>query len=79
MGRGGRTETLALLLRVVAASLAMGGAIFAVTQAAEHAGLGRLFVVGAGGIIGGAVYLLTARLLGVRELSRFVTAVVGRR
>jgi hypothetical protein len=63
---------------VLAASLVMGGAIILVTQSAERAGLGQLLTVSAGGIGGVIVYLLAARLLGVREIGRFVAAVFGR-
>ena len=71
-------QTLATLGRVLAASLVMGGAIILVTQSAERAGLGWLSTVAAGGIAGIAAYLLAARLLGVREIDRFVSAVFGR-
>jgi len=63
---------------VVAASLVMGGAIILVTQCAERAGLGRLFTVGSGGIIGMIAYLFAARLFGVHEIGRFMAAVLGR-
>jgi putative peptidoglycan lipid II flippase len=71
-------RTLATLGRVLAASLIMGGAILLFSQSAERAGLGRLFTVGSGGIIGIMVYLFAARLLGVHEIGRFMAAVLGR-
>ena len=79
--RWGRIEgrqTLTTLGRVLAASLVMGGAIILVTRSAERAGLGQFATVGASGIIGIAVYLLAARLLGVHEIGRFVDALRGR-
>jgi putative peptidoglycan lipid II flippase len=72
-------QTLATLCRVLTASALMGGVILLVTQSAQRAGLGWLITVAAGGIAGAAAYLLAARLLGVREISRFVAAVLGRR
>ena len=72
-------QTLATLGRVLAASLVMGGAIVLLTQYAERAGLGWLTTVAAGGIAGIAAYLLASRLLGLREIDRFVYAVFGRR
>ena len=60
-------ETLLVLGRVLLASLAMGGAILLATQLGERAGAGQLLIVAMGGILGFMVYLLTARLLGVRE------------
>ena len=71
-------QTLAAMGRVLAASLIMGGAIILVTQSAERAGLGWLYTVAAGGIAGILTYLLAARLLGVREFGRFISAVLGR-
>ena len=56
----------------------MGGAIILATQSAERAGLGWLTTVAAGGIAGIVAYLLAARLLGLREIDRFVSAVFGR-
>lgn len=72
-------QTLAALGRVLAASVLMGGVLILGGQFAQRAGVGRLITVAAGGIAGAAVYLLAARLLGVREIDRFVAAVLGRR
>ena len=65
--------------RVLAASLIMGGAIVLVTQSAgTRPGSAGCITVAAGGIAGILTYLLAARLLGVREFSRFISAVLGR-
>jgi putative peptidoglycan lipid II flippase len=71
-------QTLAVLGRVLAASLVMGGAIIVVTQSAERGGFGSLTTVAAGGIAGIAAYLLASRLVGLHEIDRFVSAVFGR-
>ena len=68
-----------VLGRVLAASFLMGGVIILVTQSAQRAGLGCLVTIAIGGIAGALVYLLAARLLGVREIGRFVSAVLGHR
>lgn len=68
-------ETLAALARIVAASLVMAGAVLATLPLA---GGGALPKVAIGAAVGGGVYLLAARLLGVRQIERFAAAVLGR-
>ena len=68
-------ETLAVLVRVVIAAGAMA-AVMRVTLSWVHGG--PVAQVALGGAAGAAAYLLTARLLGVRQLERFVAAVLGR-
>ncbi len=69
-------ETLTTLARVLVASLAMSGSVAAALRwAPETSALAQVAV---GGTIGTATYLLTARLLGVRQLERFLAALSGR-
>jgi putative peptidoglycan lipid II flippase len=70
-------ELAGLLLRVVLASLIMGGAIVLVIAFGARAGWSRLVIVAAGGAIGLIVYLGACQALRVRELRRFARAIVG--
>ena len=58
--------------------LVMGGAIILTTQAAERGGFSPTLALAVSGITGVVVYFLAVRLLKVREIDRFVTAVLGR-
>ncbi|MCX7706695.1 MAG: murein biosynthesis integral membrane protein MurJ [Anaerolineae bacterium] len=69
-------ETLTTLARVVAASLAMSGVVLAALRWLP--GASALAQVTAGGAAGAAAYLLAARFLGVRQLERFLAALLGR-
>lgn len=69
-------ETLATLARVTAASLAMSGGIMVALYRTSAAP--ALVQVVAGGTAGAAAYLLAARLLGVRQLERFLAALLSR-
>ena len=71
-------QLLTALGRVLAASLVMGGAIILTTQAAERGGFSPTLALAVSGITGVVVYFLAVRLLKVREIDRFVTAVLGR-
>jgi len=76
-GMGGRALGR-LLLRALAAAAMMGGAILLLTAYASRAGWGNLMTLAAAGAVGGGVYLAACQALGVRELPRFVAAVIGR-
>ncbi len=69
-------ETLTTLLQVIAATLAMSGIIAAALR--WGTGPSPLAQVAIGGTAGAATYLLAARLLGMRQLERFLAAWVGR-
>ena len=71
-------QLLTALGRVLAASLVMGGAIILTTQAAERGGFSPALALAVSGIAGVVVYFLAVRLLKVREIDRFVAAVLGR-
>jgi putative peptidoglycan lipid II flippase len=64
--------------RVLLACLGMGAAVSVVLAWAERASLPTPALVLLAGGIGAAVYLLLARLFGVRELGRFAGALFGR-
>jgi putative peptidoglycan lipid II flippase len=70
-------ELCSLFLRVLCASLIMGGAIAAATALAANAGWGRFLILAASGAIGLIVYLGACRILRIHELSRFARAIVG--
>jgi putative peptidoglycan lipid II flippase len=70
-------ELAGLLLRVMLASLIMGGAIAGVNAFGASAGWGRLVMLAASGAIGLIVYLGACQALRVRELWRFARAVIG--
>jgi putative peptidoglycan lipid II flippase len=76
-GVGGR-ELGSLLLRVLTAAAATGGAILLLATYAGRAGWGNLMTLAVAGAIGGAVYLAACQGLRVRELTRFIRAVIGR-
>ena len=63
-------ETLRTIGRVLLATLLMGIAVAGVLALGRQAGLGSLWLVAAGGIVGAVVYLGAALLLGVRVLYR---------
>lgn len=69
-------ETLTTLARVIAASLIMSSLVMAVLR--WGTGTSPLAQVTIGGAIGAAAYLLAARLLGMRQLERFLAAWLGR-
>lgn len=67
-----------LMARLLIASAAMGGAILLLTTFAGRASWGNLMTLAGAGAVGGGVYLGVCQALQVRELTRFVRAVVGR-
>ena len=66
-----------LLARLLVASAAMGGAILLLTAYAGRAGWGNLLTLALAGAVGVVVYLAACQSLKVRELPRFVAAVIG--
>jgi hypothetical protein len=60
------------------AAAATGGAILLLATYAGRAGWGNLMTLAVAGAIGGAVYLAACQGLRVRELTRFIRAVIGR-
>ena len=71
-------QILTALGRVLAASLVIGGEIILTTQAAERGGFSPTLALAVSGITGVVVYFLAVRLFKVREIDRFVAAVLGR-
>jgi putative peptidoglycan lipid II flippase len=67
-----------LLARLLVASAVMGGAILLMTTYAGRAGWGNLLTLATAGAVGGVVYLAACQALKVREVPRFVAAVIGR-
>lgn len=67
-------ETLGALVRITAASLVMSAAVLTALALSDAA----LTQVVIGAAAGAAAYLLAARGLGVRQIKRFVAAVLGR-
>jgi putative peptidoglycan lipid II flippase len=67
-----------LFLRVLLASLIMGGVIVGVYAFGARTGWGRLMMLMASGTIGLIVYLGACQVLRVRELRRFARAIIGR-
>ncbi len=68
-------ETLATLARSLAASGVMSAAVYGALALAGDSAWAQ---VGLGGATGAVTYLLAARLLGVRQIERFIAAVLGR-
>ncbi len=68
-------ETLVALARSLAAAGVMSAAVFGALALAGDSALAQ---VGLGGVTGAVTYLLAARLLGVRQIERFIAAVWGR-
>ena len=68
----------ALLLRALTAAAAMGGAILLLATLADRAGWGNGLRLTVSGIAGMVVYLAACEMLRVRELGRFVGALLGR-
>jgi putative peptidoglycan lipid II flippase len=66
------------LARVLPACLGMGAAVTGVLAFGERAGLPSVLLVLIAGGIGAAVYLLLARLFGIREIARFAGALLRR-
>jgi putative peptidoglycan lipid II flippase len=71
-------ETGATLLRVLCATAIMSAAVIGALALSERLGLGSLVTLAFAGGTGALVYVAAAVLLRVRELGRFVTAVIGR-
>lgn len=69
-------ETAGQLLRVLAATAVMAVAVSAALLFCERRGLGNLLLLAVGGGAGVVAYAAAALLLRVRELGRFVAAVV---
>jgi putative peptidoglycan lipid II flippase len=67
-----------LLARLLVASAAMGGAVLLLTTHAGRAGWGNLLTLALAGSAGVVVYLAACQALRIRELTRFVSAVIGR-
>jgi putative peptidoglycan lipid II flippase len=67
-----------LMARLLIASAAMGGAILLLTTYAGRAGWGNLVTLAIAGAVGGGVYLVACQVLRIRELQRFIRAVIGR-
>jgi putative peptidoglycan lipid II flippase len=70
-------ETAGQLLRVLGATLVMAGGVMGALLAGETLGLGGLALLAAAGAAGAVTYLAAAWALRVRELGRFVRAVIG--
>jgi putative peptidoglycan lipid II flippase len=70
-------ETLNTMGRVLVATVLMGSSIAGVLLLGRAAGLSSLWLVVAGAVIGGTVYLGAALLLRVRALYRLPRAVLG--
>ncbi len=68
-------ETLIALARIAAATLVMCGVVLAALPLAGNSALTQVAVAAP---IGAVVYLAAARLFGVRQIERFVLAVLGR-
>ena len=68
-------ETLLALARIVAASILMSAATLGALALAGDGALAQVVLGGAAGVI---TYLLAARLLGVRQIERFIAAVLDR-
>jgi len=64
------------LARVLLACLGMGAAMIAVLAWGERADVPSVVLAVLAGGIGGAVYLLLGRLLGMREIGRFASALI---
>jgi putative peptidoglycan lipid II flippase len=68
-----------ILARVLLACLGMGAAMIAVLAWGRHMELTSWVLVPAAGVSGAVIYLLVGRLLGIREIDRFVGALARRR
>ena len=71
-------ETGGLLVRVLGATAIMSVAILGAIAVSQNLGLGNLVTLAFAGAAGALVYVAAAYLLRVRELGRFVAAVIGR-
>jgi putative peptidoglycan lipid II flippase len=69
-------EAAGQLLRVLGATAVMAGAVAAALAAGQSLGLGTLMALAVAGAAGAGAYLAAAAVLRVRELGRFVAAVV---
>ncbi len=67
------------LLRVLAATGVMSAAVLAVLTLGAQAGMGGLLGVALAAAVGALVYVVAALLFRVRELGRFVGAILGKR
>ncbi|MGE5601599.1 MAG: murein biosynthesis integral membrane protein MurJ [Nitrososphaerales archaeon] len=72
-------ETADQLARVLGATAIMAAAVLAALAVTQRLGLGNLLTLAFVGITGAIAYVVAAAVLRVRELGRFVRAVVGRR
>lgn len=72
-------EMAGQLGRVVAATVVMSAAILAALALSERLGLGNLLTLALAGGVGVLVYLAASYALRIRELGRFVAAVIGER
>ncbi len=70
-------ETLNTLGRLLAATVLMGVSMVGVLTLGQAANLGSLWLVTAGGVVGGVVYLGAGLLLNVRALYRLPIALLG--
>lgn len=70
-------ETLNTMGRIVAATLLMGVSVAGVLRLGQVANLGSLWLVAAGGLVGGVVYLAMGLALNVRALYRLPRALLG--
>jgi hypothetical protein len=70
--------TAVSLARVLLACLGMGGAMLVVLAWGERADIPSLVLVVLAGGTGGAVYLLVGRLVGIRVLGQFASALIRR-
>lgn len=71
-------ETGRQLLSVLAATGIMSAAVWGALIAAQHLGLGNLLTLAAGGGAGVLAYAIASWALRIRELGRFVQAVLGK-
>ena len=79
--RWGHVEGRAILkslVRVLGACLVMGVAVVIALLGARQAGLSGLPVLVVGGLVGVVTYLIAGLVLGVQELRRLPTALLGR-
>lgn len=72
-------ETAGQLVRVLAATVVMAGAVLGALAVSQRLGLGNLLTLAAAAGAGVLVYIAAALVARVNELGRFVAAVVGRR